>query len=201
MTGGRLYQLARELQMESRHLLDSLWACGSPVKTCLSRVNPATRQLALDLVNGKAIPENAPSSHGDEQLQLMIRTVLAPAQIEEVQVFPYLGRALVLVAQDQLSVAIGDIAKNVRRAAMLVGTDIEIMTVEELTEAVRIAENRFVALPGATPEVADTLIEQGFLDLDEVAGIAPETISQITGLDTEEARQLLISAQEAAGSD
>ena len=47
-----------------------------------------------------------------------------------------LGRAIVLVRDDQLSLAIGRRGQNVRLASKLVGWDIEIMTAEELDEVI-----------------------------------------------------------------
>ena len=43
----------------------------------------------------------------DDDLQVMIPNALQPAQIEEVFLYPRLGRAIVLVKEDQLSLAIG----------------------------------------------------------------------------------------------
>src|SRR5690606_7417269 len=72
----------------------------------------------------------------NESLQVMIPNALAPAQIEEVQIYPRIGRAIVLVREDQLSLAIGKRGQNVRLASKLVGIDIEIMTFDELTEEI-----------------------------------------------------------------
>ena len=47
-----------------------------------------------------------------------------------------LGRAIVLVREDQLSLAIGRRGQNVRLASKLCTWDIEIMTREELDESI-----------------------------------------------------------------
>ena len=54
-----------------------------------------------------------------------------------------LGRAIVLVRDDQLSLAIGRRGQNVRLASKLVGWDIEIMTAEELDELIEKAVKAF----------------------------------------------------------
>jgi transcription termination/antitermination protein NusA len=51
-----------------------------------------------------------------------------------VTLFPLLGRAVVLVHEDQLSLAIGRRGRNVRLASRLVGWDLEILTSGELAE-------------------------------------------------------------------
>ena len=66
-------------------------------------------------------------------------------------IYPLLGRAIVLVADDQLSLAIGRRGQNVRLASKLVGWDIEIMTHDELAESLERAERWFGQLPHAPP--------------------------------------------------
>src|SRR5207244_57404 len=59
----------------------------------------------------------------NDSLQVMIPNALQPAQIEEVFLYPRLGRAIGLVKEDQLSLAIGRRGQNVRLASKLVGWD------------------------------------------------------------------------------
>src|ERR671936_2732478 len=86
----------------------------------------------------------------NDSLQVMIPNALQPAQIEEVFLSPRLGRAIVLVKDDQLSLAIGRRGQNVRLASKLVGWDIEIMTPDELNEGIERAENWFRQIPGVS---------------------------------------------------
>jgi N utilization substance protein A len=71
-----------------------------------------------------------------EDMQVMIPNALQPAEVEEVILCSMLGRAIVLVQEDQLSLAIGRRGQNVRLASKLCGWDIEIMTREELDEQI-----------------------------------------------------------------
>ena len=87
----------------------------------------------------------------NDSLQVLIPNALQPAQIEEVLLYPRLGRAIVLVKEDQLSLAIGRRGQNVRLASKLVGWDIEIMTHDELNEGIERAEGWFRQIPDVTP--------------------------------------------------
>ena len=81
-----------------------------------------------------------------DDLQVLIPNALQPAEVEEVILCQMLGRAIVLVREDQLSLAIGRRGQNVRLASKLCGWDIEIMTREELDESDRARGGRvFVA--------------------------------------------------------
>src|SRR5438874_4385289 len=99
----------------------------------------------------------------NDSLQVMIPNALQPAQIEEVFLYPRLGRAIVLVKEDQLSLAIGRRGQIVRLASKLVGWDIEIMTHDELNKEIERAETWFGQLPHITPEANEAYIEEGFL--------------------------------------
>ena len=85
----------------------------------------------------------------------MIPNALQPAEIEEVFLYQRPGRAIVLVQEDQLSLAIGRRGQNVRLGSKLVGWDIEIMTHEELNDSIEKAEAWFLAIPHVTEEMAE----------------------------------------------
>ena len=69
-------------------------------------------------------------------MQVLIPNALQPAEVEEVILCQMFGRAIVLVREDQLSLAIGRRGQNVRLASKLCVWDIEIMTREELDEQI-----------------------------------------------------------------
>ena len=79
-----------------------------------------------------------------DDLQVLIPNALQPAEVEEVILCQMLGRAIVLVREDQLSLAIGRRGQNVRLASKLCGWDIEIMTREELDESDRAGRRRLL---------------------------------------------------------
>lgn len=134
----------------------------------------------------------------NESLQVMIPNALAPAQIEEVQIYPRIGRAIVLVREDQLSLAIGKRGQNVRLASKLAGIDIEIMTFDELTEEIEKAEANFAALPHITEEVIDGLIEEGIMSFDDLSVTEPEYLMNLTGLGEEAVMEMIEYAEAAA---
>src|SRR5213075_2946762 len=113
----------------------------------------------------------------NDSLQVLIPNALQPASIEEVFLYPRLGRAIVLVAEDQLSLAIGRRGQNVRLASKLVGWDIEIMTVEELDESLVRAEEWFSVVPGVLPEHIEAFITEGFLSYRDLTFFEPTDLA------------------------
>lgn len=134
----------------------------------------------------------------NDSLQVMIPNALQPAQIEEVFLYPRLGRAIVLVKEDQLSLAIGRRGQNVRLASKLVGWDIEIMTHEELSEGIDKAVNWFSQVPGMQPEQVEGMIEEGFLSYDDLTFLEPAELGELIGVTEEQATEMIAYAEEAS---
>lgn len=69
--------------------------------------------------------------------QQMLINALQPAEVSHIELDPDNHKALVLVEEDQLSLAIGRKGQNVRLASKLCGWDIDIMTRQELEDTFR----------------------------------------------------------------
>src|SRR5437868_5138869 len=123
----------------------------------------------------------------NDSLQVMIPNALQPANIEEVFLYPRLGRAIVLVQEDQLSLAIGRRGQNVRLASKLVGWDIEIMTHDEYNDGIDRAEQWFKALPGITNEMVEALIVEGFLSYTDLTFLDAAGLMEIIPVEEEPA--------------
>ena len=101
-----------------------------------------------------------------------------------------------LVSDDQLSLAIGRRGQNVRLASKLVGWDIEIMTHDELDEALERAERWFGQLPHASPELTGALIEEGFLSYNDITCTDAEGLAEFSGLPESESDEVVMYAEE-----
>jgi N utilization substance protein A len=134
----------------------------------------------------------------NESLQVMIPNALQPAEIDEVFLYPRMGRAIVLVKDDQLSLAIGRRGQNVRLASKLVGWDIEIMTMDEMNESIVRAEGWFLQIPGITNELVEAFITDGFMSFVDITFIEPTDLAEMGGVTVEEAEAMIQYAEEAA---
>jgi N utilization substance protein A len=134
----------------------------------------------------------------NDSLQVMIPNALQPAQIEEVFLYPRLGRAIVLVKEDQLSLAIGRRGQNVRLASKLVGWDIEIMTFEELEESIEKAKGWFLQIPEATEELAEVFITEGFLSYTDLTFLEPAQLAELANVTEDQAEDIIAFCEEAA---
>ena len=84
----------------------------------------------------------------DNDPMVLIPNALQPAEVDEVILCQLMGRAIVLVREDQLSLAIGKRGQNVRLASRLCYWDIEIMTQSELEKQIDRAVQGFCKIEG-----------------------------------------------------
>ncbi|KMS94165.1 hypothetical protein BVRB_024150, partial [Beta vulgaris subsp. vulgaris] len=136
----------------------------------------------------------------DDNLEVLIPNALQPAEVEQVILCRMLGRAIVLVREDQLSLAIGRRGQNVRLASKLSGWDIEIMTQDELAESIDRAVQGFSAIDGVAQELAEKLVEEGFLSYDDLSIIEPDDLMEMGGL-SEDQVNLIVEQAEARAEE
>ena len=133
-----------------------------------------------------------------DDLQVLIPNALQPAEVEEVILCQMLGRAIVLVREDQLSLAIGRRGQNVRLASKLSGWDIEIMTREELDEQIERAVGGFSSIAGVDEGLAEKLVGEGFLSYDDLSVIEPDALMEMGDLTEEQVQAIVEQAEERA---
>ncbi len=148
----------------------------------------------------KAVREELAGEHIDvirysEDPLVLVPNALQPATVEQVLLCDMIGRAIVLVQEDQLSLAIGRRGQNVRLASKLCGWDIEIMTGNELEEQISRAVSGFSELDGVTEELAGALVEQGYLSYDDLSVIEPDALMEMSGLTEEQVERIVEQAE------
>lgn len=185
--------VAREAGYRSKVAVTSIDMKVDAVGACVG-VRGSRIKNVIEELNGERID----IVRWNDALQVLIPNALQPAQISDVFTYPRLGRAIVLVTDDQLSLAIGRRGQNVRLASKLVGWDIEIMTHDELAEALERAERWFGQLPSASPELTNALIEEGFLSYNDITCIDAAGLSEFTGMAEEPADEVVMYAEEYA---
>jgi N utilization substance protein A len=134
----------------------------------------------------------------NDDLQVLVPNALQPAEVDEVILCQMLGRGIVLVREDQLSLAIGRRGQNVRLASKLCGWDIEIMTREELDQQIERAIAGFSSIEGLDESVAERLVGEGFLSYDDLSVIEPDDLMEMGGLTAEQVDAIVLVAEERA---
>ncbi|MCO5064132.1 MAG: transcription termination factor NusA [Rhizobiaceae bacterium] len=129
-----------------------------------------------------------------------IVNALQPAEVAKVVLDEEAERIEVVVADDQLSLAIGRRGQNVRLASQLTGWDIDILTEQEESER-RQKEfsersNLFMDALNVDEIVGQVLASEGFSSVEEVAYVDADEISSIDGFDEDTASEIQTRARE-----
>ena len=183
--------LAREAGYRSKVAVTSIDTKVDAVGACVGVRGTRIKNI-VDELGGERID----IVRWNESLQVLIPNALQPAEIDEVMLCQLLGRAIVLVRDDQLSLAIGRRGQNVRLASKLVGWDIEIMTSEELDELIEKAVAAFTRIEGVDTNLAEKLVEQGILSFDDLSVMEiDDLVNTIEGLNEELAVEIVGRAE------
>ncbi|MCA9113898.1 MAG: transcription termination factor NusA [Planctomycetaceae bacterium] len=132
----------------------------------------------------------------NDSLQVLVPNALQPAEVEDVILCPMLGKVIVLVRDDQLSLAIGKKGQNVRLASKLVGWDIQVMTQERLGELLDQAVTAFGDVPHIDEDLAEKLVAQGFFTFDDLSVIEPDQLAAMGELTEEQCDEIVARADE-----
>jgi N utilization substance protein A len=112
----------------------------------------------------------------NESSQILIQNALKPAEVQEVALCFELVKATVVVAEDQLSLAIGKRGQNVRLAARLTGWDIDILTPAEYSKHLETLERTLKSVAGVDDVLLDKLIAFGCVSVADLDEIGPEPL-------------------------
>lgn len=182
--------LAREAGYRSKVAVSCIDSNIDAVGACVGQ-----RGSRIKNITGELCDEKIDIVRWNDSLQVLVPNALAPAEVEEVILCPMLGRVIVLVRDDQLSLAIGKRGQNVRLASKLVGWDIEVMTREELNEKLEEAVGAFSQIPAVEESLAEELVSQGFLSFDDLSVIEPDQLMELGGLTEEQTEGIIAFAE------
>lgn len=178
-----------------------------PVGACVgyrgSRIQAIVRELMgekIDVIAWKDDPA------------AFVRSALSPAVVESVEVVPETHTLNVLVADGQLSLAIGKRGQNARLAAKLLGWRVDVKSrgevQKELEERIHpesgsgalVAESfapvlQLAELHGVGEKLAGRLVEAGLDSYQKLAHVSEEGLVRVEGIGPKTARKLIETAK------
>lgn len=129
----------------------------------------------------------------DSPAQLVINA-MAPAEVASIMIDEDAHSIDVIVAEEQLSQAIGKNGQNVRLASQLTGWTLNVMTADEASnkheEETSATKELFMEKLDVDEDIADVLVMEGFTSIEEVAYVPLEELAVIDGFDEELAEEL-----------
>ncbi len=120
-----------------------------------------------------------------------ICNALAPAKISRVYIDEENRHMEVIVADDQLSLAIGKKGQNVRLASKLTGWKIDIKSESKMEKISGEIFESFKQLPYIGDVTSRILYNEGFRSIREIADVDPEELAKILEIEKEKALEII----------
>jgi len=181
--------LAREAGYRTKVAVASFDEKVDPVGACVG-VRGSRIKNIVDELGGEKID----IVRWNDSSQVLVSNALMPAKVSEIALCFELGRATVVVDEDQLSLAIGKHGQNVRLAARLTGWDIDILTPEEYNQGIELLANCVKTVEGADETVVDKLIALGVISIPDLDDVGVEPLVNELGLGPDTAEKLVAAA-------
>ena len=184
--------LVREAGYRTKVAVTSLDEKVDPVGACVG-VRGSRIKNIVDELGGEKID----IVRWNESSQVLIANGLMPAKVSEIALCFELGRATVVVDEDQLSLAIGKHGQNVRLAARLTGWDIDILTPDEYNQGIERLTS-CVKSVAADDTLVDRLIALGVISVLDLEDVGAEPLINELGIDAGLTEKLIATASEEA---
>jgi N utilization substance protein A len=183
--------LSREAGYRTKIAVESLDERIDPIGACVG-VRGSRIKSIVDELGGEKI-DIVPWS---ESSQNFILNAVKPANASEITLCFELDKAVVVVAEDQLSLAIGRHGQNVRLAARLTDWDIEILTPTEYNQSVETLTETLSPLLSEDSNLVDELLALGIISLDDLDEVGEAALMEELGFDEEFAGKEISLARE-----
>ena len=167
-----------------------------PVGACVGMRGQRVKNIVRELNNEKVdvIPWSS-------DIRAFVTKALEPAKLKSIDVDEKKKRLSILVAEDQLSLAIGKRGQNARLTSKLTGWEVDIDAEEVVTkgfeEKVAEAIQALASIPGLTREQADALVHAGLTRLEDLLSADETDLSSIPQIGEQAAEILKMAHAEA----
>jgi len=187
----RIICAAREPGQRAKIGVRSSDADVDPVGACVgmkgSRVQAVVQELRGEKID--IIPWSDDPAH-------FVCNALQPAEISKVIIDQDTNTMEVIVADDQLSLAIGKKGQNVRLAAKLTGWKIDVRSESKEEKITGESFERLLSVEGMDEETATILFDNGYRNPEDIAKASLAELTSFMGITEEKGAQLLAGAQE-----
>ncbi|MBR3632376.1 MAG: transcription termination/antitermination protein NusA [Elusimicrobiaceae bacterium] len=167
-----------------------------PIGTCVGmrgiRIRAVMNELSgerIDLIN-----------YSDE-ITTMLANSIAPARANFVKILSMSEKkALIIVPDDQLAIAIGKDWQNIKLASRLTGWELEVKSetqkAKEAEDAAAATQNTIANIEGIGPKTAEILQKAGYESAEQIATAEAEHLSALQGIGEKTAAKIIESAKQ-----
>ncbi len=185
--------LAREAGYRTKVAVSSLDSRVDAVGACVGIRGSRIRSI-VDELGGEKID----IVRWDDSSKVLIANALKPAEVYDISLCFEMGRAIVVVTEDQLSLAIGKRGQNVRLAARLTQWDIDILTPTEFNSGMDAMEKTLLDIDRVDSQVVSQIVALGMVNVLDFEEVGPEPLVKELALEQPLAEQIVRRCGERA---
>ncbi len=170
--------IAREPGFRTKMAVYSRDSKVDPVGACVGLRGQRVKNIVRELNNEKVdiIPWSP-------DIRTFVANALQPAKLKSFEVDEANRRINILVAPDQLSLAIGKRGQNARLTSRLTGWHIDIdaekVAIQGFEQKIANAVEALATVPGISPQMADILVHHGFTNLEDLVEVTEKDLAEI----------------------
>lgn len=187
----RIVAVAREPGVRTKVAVYSRDSDVDPVGACVgmrgSRVQAVVQELHGEKID--IVPYVEDSAR-------FVTNAISPAEVSKVLIDEHNMTMELIVPDDQLSLAIGRGGQNVRLAAQLTGWNLDIISETRLKTLMKEARESLLEFEGIDEDMVSSLFTLGYNKLEYLAQANIEELSQIPGINSEQAEIIIDAADE-----
>lgn len=180
---------AREPGVRAKIAVDSSDSDVDPVGACVgvkgSRVQNVVQELRGEKID--IVPWDAEETR-------FVCNALAPAEVVKVLVDETAKAMEIVVADNQLSLAIGKRGQNVKLASQLTGWKLDIVSEQTMSKRFEERKKLLMAIEGMNDTLAQSAFHYG-LSVDQIAQAEPAALTQVPGFSAEKSAEIIQNAK------
>ena len=188
-------KIERDPGFRAKVLVSSIDSKIDPIGTCVGmrgiRIRAIQNELSgerIDLINYSA------------EVSTLLMNAIAPAKANFVQIISLKDKkALIIVPDDQLAIAIGKDWQNIRLASRLTGWELDVKSEsQKATEEKKATESIqavLASIEGIGPKTAELLQKAGFTTAEKLANVEVEHLCTVQGIGDKTAAKIIEGAK------
>lgn len=188
-------RVERDAGFRAKVLVSSIDSKIDPIGTCVGmrgiRIRAIQNELSgerIDLINYSA------------DVSTLLINAIAPAKANFVQILSVKDKkALIIVPDDQLAIAIGKDWQNIRLASRLTGWELDVKSESQKTaeekQATQSIQSVLASIEGVGPKTAELLQKAGFTSAEKLANVEVEHLCTVQGIGDKTAAKIIEGAK------
>ncbi|MBO5911684.1 MAG: transcription termination/antitermination protein NusA, partial [Elusimicrobiaceae bacterium] len=187
--------IERDPGFRSKVLVSSIDSKIDPIGTCVGM-----RGIRIRAIQNELSGERIDLINYSDDISTLLMNSLAPAKANFVQITSVRNKkALIIVPDDQLAIAIGKDWQNIRLASALTGWDLDVKSeTQKAQEGKAITESIqhiLASIEGVGPKTAEWLQKAGFTTVEKLANVSTEHLCTVQGIGDKTAAKIIEGAK------